>query len=126
MNIIVCLPERGWEVIWWFNGLWHRPHPFPLVLPHPHAHLPSPLPPTLTLPTNLISGMPHAEPSADTGAQCDSRIPPQPPPLLTLHHPRDLVCLLLPSDPAPLKATWREAVKAGVEGCVLSFNLYYS
>lgn len=88
-----CVCVHRWKDC--VNGLWHHPHPFPLVLPHPHAHLPLPLPPNLTLPTNLISGMPHAEPSADTGAQCDSRIPPRPPP----PHPPSPQGPRLPSPP---------------------------
>lgn len=94
----------------WFLTLAHS-YPYP----HPPWLLPlAPPPLTPTLPTNLISGMPHAEPSADTGAQCDSRAPPSPhPPPPILHHPRDLVCLR--ADAASLEATWRDAGERGVE-----------
>lgn len=49
----------------------HIPPPW-CILTHMHTcpHL------NLTLPTNLISGMPHKEPSSDTRAQCDSCAPP--------------------------------------------------
>lgn len=44
--------------------------PYPSTTTPLHFHFP---------PTNLISGMPHAEPSANTGAQCDSHAQPHPP-----------------------------------------------
>lgn len=49
----------------------HIPPPW-CILTHMHTcpHL------NLTLPTNLISGMSHNEPSSDTRAQCDSCAPP--------------------------------------------------
>ena len=78
-----------------------------LTLMHPHAHLP-PLP-------HHQSDKWHAEPSVDTGAQCDSRAHPTPHPSI-LHHPRDLIAfLLLPSDAAPLTATGSDARETGVE-----------
>lgn len=68
------------------------------------------------LPTNLISGMSHAEPSADTGAQRDSCAPP--PIFHTLQPsvtPGDLFRLLLPTNAGPLKAAMDDA---GGQGAV--------
>lgn len=86
--------------------------PTPLwFLPHTHMLLSS-----NPLPTNLISGASHAEPSADTGAQHDSCAPP--PSFHTLQPsttPGDLLRLLLPTNAGPLKAAMDDA---GGQGAV--------
>lgn len=131
-----CLPGGRFEDLWWFflsgfkvhvtfacmcvcnacwrvcvhrwkdcvNGLWHHPYPFSLVLPHPHAHLPLPQP----HPPHQSDKW-HASHRVIIQHMSSVWQPCTAPILLTLHHLRDLVCLLLPSDAAPLKATQRDA-----------------
>lgn len=83
----------------------HIPSPW-CILTHMHTcpHL------NLILPTNLISGTPHTEPSPDTRAQCDSCAPPLLS-LFTLQLLRDPVWILLPSHAASLKVAPKRSRK---------------